>query len=58
VGLNGETAYFLIADHFSDLLWGITATGKSPPIAWLNRWFTQFHPGSATFRYAAMDEGG
>jgi hypothetical protein len=57
VGLNGETAYLLIADHFSDFLWGIATTGKSPSIAWINHWFSQCLPGSTTFWYAAMDEG-
>jgi hypothetical protein len=57
VGLNGETAYLFIVDHFGDLLWGLTTTDKSPPIDRLNCWSAQFCPHSATFHYA-MDEGG
>jgi hypothetical protein len=37
VGLNGETAHLLLANHYSDLLWGLTTSGKRPPLAWLNR---------------------
>jgi hypothetical protein len=58
VDLNGETDYLLIADHLSDLLWGIATTGKSPPLAWLNRWFAQFRPQTTTSLFTAMDEGG
>jgi hypothetical protein len=50
-GWNGETAYLIIADHFSDCLWGLAADGKSPPLAWLNRWYAQYAPTAAQFRY-------
>jgi hypothetical protein len=57
-GINGETSYLIVADHFTDVLWGIATDGKAPPISWLNRWFAQYKPSSAPFYYAAMDEGG
>jgi hypothetical protein len=37
VGMNNESAYLIIADHHSDLLWGFPSDRKRPPIAWLNR---------------------
>jgi hypothetical protein len=58
MGINCDTAYLLISDHFSDHLWSLAVTGKIPPIAWLNRWFTQFRPSSAKFRYTSMDDSG
>jgi hypothetical protein len=58
LGLNGETAYLLIADHKSYKLFGISTVGKAPPLAWMNRWLTQYHPSQAPFRYACMEGGG
>jgi hypothetical protein len=57
-GINGETAYLIVADHCMDVLWGIATDGKAPPIVWLNRWFAQYTPSAAPFYYAALDEGG
>jgi hypothetical protein len=57
-GINGETAYLIVANHCTDVLWGIPTDGKAPPITWLNRWFAQYKPSAAPFYYAAMDEGG
>jgi hypothetical protein len=57
-GWNGETSYLIIADHFSDYLWGLDADGKALPLAWLNRWFAQYAPTAAKFRYCFMDQGG
>jgi hypothetical protein len=54
-GINGETAYILLVDHFSDRLWGIATDGKAPPIAWLNRWLSQYLPDRVPDRYAVMD---
>jgi hypothetical protein len=56
-GINGETAYLIVADNCTDVLWGITTSGKAPPIAWMNRWFAQYKPFSAPFYYTVMDEG-
>jgi hypothetical protein len=58
LGLNGETAYLLLADHKTDKLFGIAKVGKSPPLAWINRWLTQYRPSQVPFRYACMDGGG
>jgi hypothetical protein len=53
-GINGETTYLLLVDHFSDHLWVIATYGKAPPLAWLNRWLTQYHPASVPYRYIVM----
>jgi hypothetical protein len=42
LGLNGESSYLLLADHKTGVLFGITTIGKSPPLAWMNRWFVQY----------------
>jgi hypothetical protein len=51
-------AYLIIADHFSDYIWGLAADREAPPLAWLNRWFAQYSPTSAKFRYCSIDQGG
>jgi hypothetical protein len=40
------------------MLYGITIVRKSPPLAWMNRWFAQYRPSQVSFRYACMDGGG
>jgi hypothetical protein len=30
-GPNNETAYLIIVDHLSDILWGVTSDSKRPP---------------------------
>jgi hypothetical protein len=57
-GINGETVYLIVADHCTDVIWGIATSGKAPPIAWMNRWFAQYKPHSVPFHYTVMDEGG
>jgi hypothetical protein len=58
LGLNGETAYLLLADHKTNTLFGITTVGKSPPLAWLNRWLAQYRPSQVSFRCACTNGGG
>ena len=41
-GINGETCYCLITDHYSGMLWGDTFSSKRPPIDFLNRWLVRF----------------
>jgi hypothetical protein len=38
VGLNGETCYALITDHFSGRLYGRVFGTKAPPVDWDNNW--------------------
>jgi hypothetical protein len=40
-GLNGETCYCLLIDHFSGTLYGETFCSKAPPIDFLNRWLVR-----------------
>jgi hypothetical protein len=58
LGLNGESAYLLLADHHTDMLFGIVTMSKAPPLAWMNRWFAQYRPSQVFYRYACMDGGG
>jgi hypothetical protein len=37
-GLNGETCYCLIVDHYSGRLYGECFASKAPPLDFLNRW--------------------
>jgi hypothetical protein len=37
-GLNGETCFCLLVDHFSGTLYGETFRSKAPPIKFLNQW--------------------
>jgi hypothetical protein len=53
--LNGEAAYLLLADHKIDMLFGIATVGKSPSLAWLNRWLAQYRPLQVSFQYTCMD---
>jgi hypothetical protein len=57
-GVNCETAYLIITDHRTDYIWGIAADSKAPPMTWLNRWFTQYDPAGAPFRYVALIQSG
>jgi hypothetical protein len=57
-GINGETAYLLLVDHFSDRLWGIGTDGKAPQFPWLNRWLSQYHPARVPGQYSVMYYGG
>jgi hypothetical protein len=57
-GINGETDYLIITHHKTDYIWGFPADGKAPPLAWLNRWFTEYAPADAPFRHYAIDQGG
>jgi hypothetical protein len=57
-GHDGETAYLLLTCHKTDMMWGVATKGNKPPVAWLNRWFSQYHPTDVQHRYAAMDKGG
>ncbi|KAI2509025.1 hypothetical protein MHU86_5401 [Fragilaria crotonensis] len=38
IGLNGETCYALITDHFSGRLYGRAFATKAPPVDWVNNW--------------------
>jgi hypothetical protein len=57
-GMHNESAYLIIADHYSDLLWGFPSDRKCPPLKWLNRWLSQYAPRDARHKYCCMDQGG
>jgi hypothetical protein len=41
-GLNGETCYCLLVDHFSDMLFGQCFASKAPPLDFLNSWLALY----------------
>jgi hypothetical protein len=57
-GINGETAYLLLVDHFLDRLWCFATDRKAPPLAWLNQCLYQYLPARVPDRYAVIDCGG
>jgi hypothetical protein len=58
-GINGETCYCLIVDHFSGTLYGETFRTKAPPTDFINRWLAQHAPSrDVTDRYVRFDLGG
>jgi Reverse transcriptase (RNA-dependent DNA polymerase) len=56
-GLNGETCYILIADHFSGTLYGKAFRTKAPPVEWLNQWLALRAP-QCPDKYVRFDQGG
>jgi GAG-pre-integrase domain len=57
VGLNGETCYALITDHFSGRLYGRAFASKAPPVDWINNWLANNAPNCPN-KYVRMDGGG
>jgi hypothetical protein len=58
-GLNGETCYCLVVDHFSGTLYGETFRTKAPPTDFINRWLAQHAPArDIPDRYVRFDLGG
>ena len=57
VGLNGEKAWILVADHFSRRLHGDTRISKGTPIEWLRRFLTNHSP-KIPDKYIFVDQGG
>jgi hypothetical protein len=56
-GLNGETCYILIADHYSGTLYGKAFRTKAPPLEWLNQWLALRAP-QCPNKYVRFDQGG
>jgi hypothetical protein len=51
VGLNGETCYVLLTDHFSGRIIGRAFATKAPPVDWINSWLPHPCPtNNCTFR--------
>ena len=56
-GLNGETAWILVTDHFTGTKHGDTRQSKSSPLEWLRHFLNQYSPNCQS-KYAHMDQGG
>ena len=57
-GHDGSTAYLLIFNSYSDLLFGIPTSGKSPPLLWLHTLLTRICPSPDVHKVVRMDLGG
>jgi hypothetical protein len=58
-GLDGETCYVLLRDHFSNTLFGTALRSKAPPIEWLTRWLATKGAGpTVDSKYGRVDLGG
>jgi hypothetical protein len=57
VGLNGETCYVLINDHYSGMVFGKALVNKSPPIEWFNQFLARYNP-DTQYKSVRFDQGG
>ena len=57
VGLNRETSWILISDHFSCMLIGNTRISKGTPLVWLEKFLQAYLP-KCNNKYVMMDQGG
>jgi hypothetical protein len=56
-GLNGETCWILVTDHFSRMKHGDTRLSKGSPIHWM-RHFLENHAPKCPSKYVYLDQGG
>ena len=56
-GINGETAWILITDHFTGIKHGDTRISKAAPVLWLKHFLAQYNP-LCRDKYVYMDQGG
>lgn len=56
-GLNGETCWILITDHFTRMQHGSTRVSKASPITWLKSFLSRHSP-HCDDKYIFMDQGG
>ena len=56
-GLNGETCYILVTDHYTGMKHGDTRLSKAPPTLWLRRFLSVYSP-KCKNKYVHMDQGG
>ena len=56
-GINGETAWVLITDHFTGMKHGDTRISKAAPVLWLKHFLAQYNPPCGD-KYVYMDQGG
>jgi hypothetical protein len=57
-GINGNNAYCVIYDLFSELVFRVTSRGKTIPLAWLNILLTRIAPPGTPGRIVRLDLGG
>ena len=56
-GINGETCWILVTDHFTGMKHGDTRISKGPPLQWLAHFLAQYNPQCAN-KYVHLDQGG
>ena len=56
-GINGETAWILVSDHFTGMKHGDTRISKAAPLHWLEHFFSQYNP-KCRHKYVYLDQGG
>ncbi|KAG7369542.1 reverse transcriptase RNA-dependent DNA polymerase [Nitzschia inconspicua] len=56
-GLNGETCWILVTDHFTRAVFGDTRVSKASPIEWLRSFLHQYSP-QCQGKYVYLDQGG
>ena len=56
-GINGVTAWILVVDYYTGMLYGNTRTSKAAPVLWLKHFLAQYNP-SFRDKCVLMDQGG
>ena len=56
-GINGETCWILVTDHFTGMKHGDTRISKGPPLQWLAHFLSQCNLHCAD-KYVHLDQGG
>ena len=56
-GINGETAWIVVSDHFTGIKHGDTRISKTAPLHWLEHFFSQYNP-KCKGKYVYLDQGG
>ena len=56
-GINGETSWILIVDHYTGMIYGDTRTSKAAPVLWLKHFLAQYNP-PCKDKCVFMDQGG
>jgi len=57
IGLNGETSWILVTNHFSRMKHGNTRVSKASPVNWLKDFLEKCAP-ACSGKYVFMDQGG
>ena len=57
-GINGETSWIVVTDHFTGMKHGDTRISKAAPVSWLRHFLDQYKPRHCHSLYVHMDQGG